>query len=816
MGQRLCVPQNKKNYFCHLIQNVSMAECVHCGQDCGKNPVLWDEKSFCCNGCSMVYRILSEKKLDRYYNMMPTPGIRLDQENSSGTRYAYLDSDEIKLKLLDFSDGGISRVNLFIPAIHCSSCIWLLENLSTLHKGIMHSHVNFVRKEVSITFRESEITFREVAELLHAIHYIPDISYNKEKKDDHQKANRRMIMKIGVAGFAFGNIMLLSFPDYLPGGEAIDKLMAGTFGIVSFILSIPVITFCSSDFFLSAYKSLRKKIINIDLPLSIGILALFLESSYEIFSGSGTGYMDSLAGLLFFMLIGRWYQSRTYQSLSFDRDYRSYFPIAVTRLFDGIEEFVQLKDLKMGDLILVRNGELIPVDSVLTEGEGNIDYSFVTGESIPVAKKAGDFVFAGGKQSGAAIKLRVEKEVAQSYLTQLWNEDKLGEAGEMPMQTVVNNVSHYFTLIILAIAISAGVFWSFDDLGKAVYVFASILIVACPCALSLTIPFTFGNVMRVFGKNGFYIKNTEVIEKLTHADTVVFDKTGTLTHSRSMNIGWEGTGLTPLEEQWVRSVARNSTHPLSVMVSEWLPASNLQMVTDYREISGLGITGMVDGHLIMLGSRKFIAGTDLAEESKISSVYMSVDHKLRGYFKMENHYRDGLPEVIAGMQHMQLHLLTGDNNSEEANLRSYFSSATQLHFNQSPVDKLNYINELKQNGGNVIMIGDGLNDAGALLKADVGITIADDIYHFSPACDAILQSVEFGRLQEYLKFSKSAMKIVYASYLISFLYNIVGLTFAIQGLLSPVFAAVLMPLSSISVVTFASLSVSILSKSRKF
>ncbi len=276
-----------------------MAECIHCGQDCGKSPVIWDGKPFCCNGCSMVYQILSEKKLDRYYDMMPTPGIRLDQENTTGTRYAYLDSDEIKLKLLDFSDGGISRVNLFIPAIHCSSCIWLLENLDTLHKGILHSHVNFVRKEVSITFREGEISLRQVVELLHSIHYIPDISYNKEKKDDHQKANRRMLMKIGVAGFAFGNIRLLSFPDYLPGGEAIDKLMAGTFGIVSFILALPVITFCSSDFFLSAFKSLRKKIINIDLPLSIGILSLFLESSYEIFSGTGTGYMDSLAGLLF-------------------------------------------------------------------------------------------------------------------------------------------------------------------------------------------------------------------------------------------------------------------------------------------------------------------------------------------------------------------------------------------------------------------------------------------------------------------------------------------------------------------------------------
>ena len=793
-----------------------MADCIHCGQDCGKNPVIWDDKLFCCNGCSLVYQILAEKKLDRYYEMMPTPGIRLETESETGSKYAYLDADDIKQKLLDFSDGGVARVNLFIPAIHCSSCIWLLENLASLHAGIMHSHVNFVRKEVSITFRESSISLRQVVELLHSIHYIPDINYNKRAKDDHQKANRRMIMKIGVAGFSFGNIMLLSFPDYLPGGEAIDTFMAGTFGFVSFLLSLPVITFCSSDFFMSAIKSLKKKVINIDLPLSIGIMSLFLESTYEIFSGSGTGYMDSLAGLLFFMLIGRWYQNRTYQSLSFDRDYRSYFPIAVTRLLDGKEEFVQLAELKPGDHILVRNGELIPVDSLLLEGEGNIDYSFVTGESIPVAKKSGDFVFAGGKQSGAAVKLRVEKEVAQSYLTQLWNEDNLAETDKQQMQTVISKVSHYFTLAILAIALCSGVYWSFFDVGKAVYVFATILIVACPCALALTIPFTFGNVMQVFGRNGFYIKNTDVIEKLTQADTVVFDKTGTLTHSRTMDVQWQGEELSLSEKQWIRSLARNSTHPLSVMVTESLPVSVILPVDDYREITGAGIAGRVEGHLVLLGSRKFVAGADTLAESVVSSVYVSIDHKLKGSFLMQNQYRAGLYEVLSGLEPMQMHLLTGDNNSEEQNLRTYFTAGTQLHFNQSPVDKLDYINQLKERGRNVIMIGDGLNDAGALLKANVGITIADDIYHFSPACDAILQSSGFGRLQDYLHFSRTALWIVYASYFISFLYNIVGLSFAIQGLLSPVVAAILMPLSSISVVTFASISVSVLSKARKF
>ncbi len=791
-----------------------MAECVHCGQECGKNPVIFDDKPFCCNGCSMVYQILSDKKMNRYYEMMPTPGIRLDQENTAGTRYAYLDNEEISKPMLEFSDGGISRVKLFIPAIHCSSCIWLLENLHTLHPGIMHSHVNFVRKEVSITFRDQQISLRKLAELLHTIHYIPDFTSSSTSKDDHQKVNRRMIMKIGVAGFAFGNIMLLSFPDYLPGGEAIDRLMAGTFGFVSFLLALPVITYCASDFFLSAWKSMRKGIINIDLPLSIGMAALFLESCYEIFTGIGTGYMDSLAGLLFFMLIGRWYQNRTYQSLSFDRDYRSYFPVAVTLLREGAEEFVQLKDLKPGDEILVRNGELIPVDSLLLEGEGSIDYSFVTGESVPVVKKAGEFLFAGGKQTGAAIRLQVVKEVAQSYLTQLWNEDRLGEDNGRDMQTLVNKVSHYFTLIILAIATGAFVYWAINDLGKAVYVFASILIVACPCALALTIPFTFGNVMRVFGRNGFYIKNTGVIEHLTKADTVVFDKTGTLTHSRSMNVVWEGDPLSIREQQMVRSVVYNSTHPLSVIVAGWLPVAELLPVDNYREIAGMGIRGEVDGLSILLGSRTFVAGRESGDESRVSTVYLSTGNRLRGFFRLENAYREGLDEVISGLKDFEMHLISGDNDAERETLTKVFGTDKNLHFNQTPHDKLEFIRQLKKKGNKVIMIGDGLNDAGALLKADTGITIADDIYHFSPACDAILRSSEFARLHSFIGFSKLSIRVVYASYGISFLYNLVGLSFAVQGVLSPVVAAILMPLSSVTVVTFASVSVTLLSKFR--
>jgi Cu+-exporting ATPase len=312
-------------------------KCIHCGEDCGKHPVMWDGKPFCCNGCKTVYQILNEKDLSQYYKITPMSGIKVDT-TSAGDKYAYLDDEELKSKVLDFSDGGISKVRLFIPAIHCSSCIWLLENLNTLDPGIIYSSVNFVKKEVFITYNEEKTSLRRIAELLESIHYIPEISL--EKNEDNKKSQRDLLIKIGIAGFSFMNIMLYNFPEYLPGSQQLEGFLKDFFGWMSFALVLPVVFYCSNDYFLSAFKNLKKGLINIDLPIALGITTLFLQSSWIIFTGEGIGYMDSLTGLVFFLLIGKWYQNKTYQALSFERTYKSFFPVAVTRITDGVEEVV--------------------------------------------------------------------------------------------------------------------------------------------------------------------------------------------------------------------------------------------------------------------------------------------------------------------------------------------------------------------------------------------------------------------------------------------------------------------------------------------
>ncbi|MCF8368788.1 MAG: heavy metal translocating P-type ATPase metal-binding domain-containing protein [Bacteroidales bacterium] len=786
--------------------------CIHCGDDCGKHPVMWEEKPFCCNGCKTVYQILNQNELKQYYEIEKMPGIKIETAEV-GDKYAYLDLEEIRSKLLDFSDGGSSKLSLFIPSIHCASCIWLLENLNTLNPGISQSMVNFPKKEVYITFKDDQISLRQVVELLASIHYIPEITLDRLEKGSSRKSNQTLLLKLGITGFVLMNVMMYNFPEYLPGGELLEENFRRYFGWLSLILSIPVVVYSSNDYYLSAIKSLKHKIISIDLPIALGILTLFGQSTYDIVTNTGIGYLDSLSGLIFFLLIGKWYQGKTYQALSFERDYKSYFPVAVTLIENEKEKVIPLDKLKEGNLILVRNQELIPADSKIYNGDGNIDYSFVTGESIPVSKKEGEAVFAGGRQVGSSIILEVVKEVEQSYLTQLWNQEKSADNYDSRLNVLINKVSQYFTIIILAIAFISGGYWIFTDGSKALFVFTSILIIACPCALALTVPFTFGSTLRQFGRRGFYLKKTDVIEQLDKVDCIVFDKTGTITQNRALKVEFVGEKLDHEMLVKIKSVVRHSTHPLSVGLFANLLGEDYYRLDFFKEIPGLGLAAAIDGKKINIGSEKFVSGKESGERGLKSLVYVFYDNRILGYFQLENQYRPGLNEVITDLATgFDLHLLTGDNEAEKENLEPIFGKNAQMFFKQTPTDKLNYVKALKAKGKKVLMVGDGLNDAGALNESDVGITIADDIYHFSPACDAILESEKFRFLNKYIRFTRSSLNVVKVSFVISFIYNIGGLFFAIQGLLTPVIAAILMPISSISVVAFATFSISFLAK----
>ena len=790
-----------------MFQN--MTKCYHCSDNCSTTAIVFDEKNFCCNGCKTVYEIFQTNDLTYFYDLQAGAGT--SPEAIEG-KYDFLDSDKITQRLIEFDDGTIQIVNLFIPGIHCSSCIWVLENLKKLHPGVTNSQVDFPKKMIRVTFKRKGISLKDLVILLARIGYEPYISLNDYDKGE-STTDRSILYKLGVAGFAFGNIMFLSFPEYFEVGEFWLDQYKGLFRWLMFAFSLPVVFYAGNDYFISAYKGLRSKLLNIDVPIALGILVLFLRSSFEIAFNLGSGFFDSLTGLIFFLLVGRFFQQKTYSFLSFERDYKSYFPIAVTRLNEKKEEeTVQVYDIKRGDRLLIRNKELIPVDGILISNKAQIDYSFVTGESEPVKKNSGDKVFAGGRQCYGAIEIETLKSVSQSYLTQLWSNSVFEKDKTTSFQTLTDSIGKRFTIAVLTIAIIAASFWMFHDSGKALNVFTAVLIIACPCAIALAAPFTLGNMLRIFGRNKFYLKDSGVIEQLALIDTAIFDKTGTITTTQSNAITYEGMELTAEEESLLKNTLRASNHPLSRSLYALLKEHNIETLDDYTEYTGKGVHGVKDKSDIKVGSADFV-GHQQQSDYKNTAVHISTNDLYKGCFLFHNNYREGVSEVFKNMgRYLDLAVISGDNEGEKGRLEKLLPKLTPLFFNQKPTDKLEFIKELQANDKKVLMVGDGLNDAGALAQSNVGLAISENINVFSPACDGILDATKFKNLNKYILASKKAMKIIKLCFALSLMYNVVGLYFAVTGQLEPVIAAILMPLSSISIVAFATLATNMIGK----
>ncbi len=778
-------------------------QCFHCGDPCSQEAIKLADKFFCCNGCKTVYEIFSENNLTCYYDFQKNPGaIPMEVQG----KYDFLSSPEIVERLLDFDDEQTQVVTVYIPHIHCSSCIWVLENLHKLQPAIVSSQVNFPKKKVRITYNATEITLQEVVLQLSAIGYEPYISledYTSEKKP----VDRSLYYKLGVAGFAYGNVMFLSFPEYFETTGFWLEQYKVIFRGLMLLFSLPVVFYAAQGYFLSAYKGLRSKILNIDVPIALGILVLFVRSLVEIVLNIGTGFLDSLTGLVFFLLVGKFFQQKTYSFLSFERDYTSYFPIAVTRVCkDGTEEVAQIYDVEKGDRLLIRNQELIPVDGVLINGNAQIDYSFVTGEAIPVEKKSGDKLFAGGKQLAGVIEMEVLSSVSESYVTQLWSNDVFKKENTPGFKTLTDGISKHFTIAILSIAFLATGYWLLVNPTKALNVFTAVLIIACPCAIALAAPFTLGNILRIFGKQQFYLKNAQVIERLAAIDTFIFDKTGTLTTAKNNEPIYQGIPLGKEDRILLKSVLKASNHPLSRILYASIKEETTVVVSQFKEEIGAGISARYGAVKVKAGSAEFVG--HIPDETKSATrVYISIDGVYKGVYAFKNRYRKGLKSLFYRLhKQFKISIVSGDNAGEKNILEQLLPQGISMLFLQQPSDKLVYVKKLQEKENTVAMIGDGLNDAGALAQSNVGIALSEYSTVFSPACDAILDASKFDKIADFVQVSKKAVQIIKYCFVLSLLYNSIGLYFAVTGHLTPVVAAILMPISSISIVLFTTIA----------
>ena len=770
-----------------------------------------DGKDFCCNGCKVVYDLLNEAGLCDYYALEEKPGVK-QRSAIDEQRTELFELSEVRERIVEFSEEGITRARFHVPQMHCSSCIWLLENLDRIEPNILRSRVSFTNKELTITFRETSFPLPQLVALLRRIGYGPQLTASSGT-DQQALVPRMLYIRLGVAGFIFGNTMLLSFPEYF-GADTEAGLKTG-FQWLIVLFSLPVVFFLSTDFFRSAWAGIRSKHVNIDQPIALGIVALWSRSLWEVIAGVGPGYFDSLAGLLFFLLVGRWYQAYTYKALRFDRALEDFLPLLVLRKTATGEVAVRVADLVPGDRIVIRDQELVPVDAILCEGTGHIDNSFITGEPLPSRKQLGETIKAGGRQRGAAIELEVLRTFNDSRLKKLWEEQSsLQDRPAMPK--LIDTVARRFTIGVLLVAAGAGLFWWGKDPSQVWLVVTAVLIVACPCALALSMPFAYGHTIRLMGKRGLFLRDTEVVERMANADTVVFDKTGTLTAREAHEVVWVDIAVVhaPLAapllladdtRSLVKSLARNSTHPLSAVLFKEVKGEILD-VTEVEEQAGQGIAGNVDGIPVRIGSAAFCGGEERPRGNGDAHVHITLGGMHRGYYVIRKRARSGIVNAVHALRvNMRVALLTGDA-SVDAELTHAFANAT-VRTSCTPVDKGQAIIAEQQLGYRVVMVGDGLNDAGALAQSDVGITVTETTAALTPASDAIMDANALEQLPHFLLMARRARRIVISSLIISLCYNITGVAFAISGQLTPLFAAILMPLSSVTVVAFVSVAV---------
>lgn len=775
--------------------------CVHCGEPVPAALASSDELPFCCDGCRAVYTILQQNGLCTYYD------VSSERPNTAASVGAFdgqaFDSPTVRRYIVEHERDNVVQLMFTVPSIHCASCVWLLERLERLNSGVLRSRVDVMRKIVRVEADLSITSISAIANLMASLGYPPVVT--AEGGFPQASSERRSIyLRLGVAGFAMANVMIFSIAQYLAGDTILPAGLEFVFAVASVILSVPVLVYSASPWFTASWAAIRHKTLTLDVPVAVGIAILFARSIADVVLGVSEGYLDSFNGLVFFLLIGRLFQQKAFDAVAFDRTWRSFFPLTVRRLEQGATVNVPIDDVRIGDVVALRPGEVLPCDATLNSPVAYVDYAFVTGESTPVECVEGDSLHAGGRVIGRAITCTVTREAHRGYLASLW-ERQHNRKKRSTLLDVSSSFGKAFVLSAFAIAVG-GALWWLPDVSMSLQVLTAVLIIACPCALTLAAPVALGTAMGRLARKGIFVKNVAALLELAYVRTVVFDKTGTLTHATVTADGLEV--LTDHEIALVASVAAQSTHPVSRALCQALPQSGLRLPASFRELPGCGITATIDGHEVVIGSGPWVCqvtdvDTSVLPEDTMNTTMIAIDGGLRATIRIRSIMRKGVPQLVQSLRSRHaVRLVSGDSHRDRTLFESVFRD-DEMTFNAMPEDKLQAITEHRHSNGGTLMVGDGLNDGPALSAADVAIAVTDDTATIVPACDVIMRADAVSAIPSLLAVARDTHKIVWVNFLVSMVYNAVGISMAVMGVLSPLAVAILMPVSSLTVIAIS-------------
>jgi Cu+-exporting ATPase len=784
---------------------VAATPCSHCGSGCGDEPVHVGRDVFCCHGCASVFALLAERGLRDYYTCDVTPGVsQRAAEPRPQDRFAAFDDPSVAASVRLFDDGKIAGAVFAVPDLHCGACVWLIERLWRVDEGILRAEADLVRRTVQVWYRPARLSLRGVAERLASIGYEPVIDPPASTDPSHAGAaaraaansRRTLYLQIGLAGFAFGNAMIFSIPRYAHGG-ALDPFLQSFFNALNLLLAVPVLLFSASGYFTAAWRALAARTMTLDVPVALGLAVLFTRSVFDIFAGREAGFLDSFNGLVFVLLLGRLFQQKSIDHLSFDRTFRSFLPLSVQVEGPHGPRPTPVDRVVPGDRLAVRAHEVVPVDAQLLDQDGCVDYAFVTGESTPVALRRGAMIHAGGRVVGNRLHLLAVSGASDSRLAALWTNPAFSTTKTPAFATLSARFGAGFTLIAVAFAFAGAWAW-WPDADMAIQVFTAVLIIACPCALTLAAPIALGTAMEMLSRHGLYLRRPAVALDLARIDAIAFDKTGTLTMTRT-GAAVVHEGLSAEEWRLVRRLAAESVHPVSRAIAGAAATTAEGVLSSYRETAGQGIRGRVDGHDIAIGTADYVSRQIGQIVPAGDTTVVAIDRRPCGRVWIGGVPRDGMTEAVEALRvSYSLNLISGDHAAEAARWRRVFGE--RMSFRQSPEQKLAFVTAQRTTGRRVLMVGDGLNDAGAFAAADVGLAVCETSTCIVPACDALIDGSHLRELPSLLRYAGRLMPVISACFVVSLAFNAIGLTLALTGALTPLAAAILMPVSSLTIV----------------
>ncbi len=797
--------------------------CYHCGlpveeQGSFVATVAGKEHEFCCYGCQSVCLTIHGAGLQGFYQKTPE-GEKLAPPPELTEELRSYDSDEVQSDYVD-ALGDIRTIHLLVEGIHCAACAWLIENSLSKQLGVLSAEVNLTSKRLRLRWDNRLAPLSSFLKTLSKVGYAATPFDADNAEGALARRHRALLYRMAFAGFAMMNLMWISIALY---SGADDGEFKNWFHWISCLIATPTLLYAGYPFLRNAVIGLRRRYLTMDLPIAIGATATYTYSTYVTVNGSVVGhvYFDTVVNFLFVILVGRYLEAISKrEALSATSRLLELQPKLATVLTDDGPMVRPIRSVKIGDEVLVRPGEKIPVDGQIVDGESAVDESMLTGESLPIVKRLTDNVVAGSINGEGAFTVKVQQVLRNTALSKIVALMEDAQASKAPIQCAADRIVPWFVVITLSLAAITFVYWLQTDFELALLAATSVLIITCPCAFGLATPMSVAVATGVGASRGILVKQGAALELMSNVTHFVFDKTGTLTEGK-LSVVKTICSSEYTSQQLLKiaaSVEQNSEHSIAHAICEeaTLRAIETRPVSQFKSSPGQGVQAIVDGDEIKVGTAVWLSQQGIAlqadwkEQAKqlevegISCVYITVNRTISGLIGLADELRSDALEMIQGLQEQDIDItvLSGDRKAVVYAVTKAFGDINRFA-EVLPKDKADTVKNLQKNGAVVAMVGDGVNDAPALIQADVGIALATGTDVSIESADIVLSHNELHKVTESRQLAKRTLRTVRQNIVLSITYNIIMVPLAMMTMVDPFVAALTMPISSLLVIANA-------------